>query len=131
MIGNFIIRQGSTQPWLQVQITQDGLVEMNLEAPKVKGCADDDCGDKSNVVDLTNAQVAFELRKCGRTPAQVALAGRTVVVDAECGIVRYEWALSDFPLPCLYYGTFVVRMPDATILRWPFAPEQLTIEVFP
>lgn len=127
MIGNFIIQLGSTVPWLDVQITQDGFVDMNLEAPKMKGCAAD-CDD-SNAIDLTNAQVTFELFKCGRTPARVANQGQVEVLDAKKGLVRYKWAVGDLSTRCLYYGTFVVKFDDGTILRWPYALEQLTIEV--
>lgn len=128
MIGNFIIQLGSTQPWLDVQISQDGFVDMNLEAPKPKGCGEG-CGDKSNIVDLTNAQVSFELYKCGRTPARVANQGVTEVLDPTCGLVRYKWSIGDLTDRCLYYGVFVVKMDDGTLLRWPYALEQLTIEV--
>lgn len=128
MIGNFTIRQGSTLPWLDVQITQDGFVDMNLEAPKLQGCGEG-CGDKDNIVDLTGAQVRFRLFKCGRTPSQVALTGTAEIVDAACGTVRYKWAPGDLPCACLFYGQFEIRMPDNTLLLWPFAKEQLTIEV--
>lgn len=127
MIGNFIIQLGSTLPWLSVQITKDGFVDVNLEAQPTKGCAK---GCDDNVLDLTDCQVSFELFKCGRTPARVATQGQTVIVgDPKQGCVQYQWAAGDLTSRCLYYGTFVVVMPDNTILRWPYALEQLTIEV--
>lgn len=129
MIGNFIIQKGSTLPWLDVQVTQDGFVDLNLEAADVKGCAPKSCGDKSNTVDLTDAQIAFELYKCGRVPSRVATMGQAEIVDATCGLVRYKWAIGDLTDACLYYGTFVITMTDGTLLRWPYAMEQLTIEV--
>lgn len=129
MIGNFIIRLGSTVPWLDVQLTKTGFVDLNLQAPKPKGCADDDCGDKDDLIDLTDADVRFELFKCGRVPAQVATMGLVEILDATCGMVRYKWAPTDLDCQCLYYGRFRVAYPDNTILLWPYAIEQLTIEV--
>lgn len=127
MIGNFIIQLGSTLPWLTVQITKDGFVDANLEATPTKGCANS-CDD--NVIDLTDCQVNFELFKCGRTPGFVVKLGQTVIVDdPTLGTVQYQWAAGDLTERCLYYGTFVIVMPDATVLRWPYALEQLTIEV--
>lgn len=128
MIGNFIIRVGSTQPWLDVQLTQDGFVDLNLTAPAPLGCAPG-CGDKDNIIDLTNAQVRFELYKCGREPARVAIQGTAEIVgDPTCGMVRYKWAAGDLLEACLYYGVFVITFPDASVLLWPYSREQLTIE---
>lgn len=130
MIGNFLIRRGSTLPWLDVQITQDGFTDLNLSANAPKGCATAPCGDKDNLVDLTGAQVSFELYTCGRTPMLVSTLGTTEIVDETCGTVRFKWAGGDLPAPyCLFYGVFVVKMIDGTVLRWPYAKEQLAIEV--
>lgn len=129
MIGNFLIRAGSTQPSLAVQITKDGFVDMNLEAPKPKGCGPQ-CQDPDGLVDLKYAVVSFQLYAAGRTPQPVAMGGRTYVSDSDCSEVTHDWGPDEIATPGLYYGQFKVVFKDQTVLLWPYEREQLTIEVF-
>lgn len=129
MIGNFIIKAGSTQPWLTVQIKKDGFVDLNLEAPKPKGCGPQ-CADPDDNVDLTNATVKFNLFAAGRTPQPVAVIGETVISDADCSEVTHQWDISETSTPGIFYGQFEITLKDQTLLLWPYEMEQLTIEVF-
>lgn len=137
MIGNFVLRRGSTQPWLEVHLTQDGFVDMNLEAPKPQGCGPQ-C-DPANTIDLTEATVAFNLFLAGREPRAVAMLGRTYAKrhceaghrehDRRCWSVVHEWDPAETFRPGLFYGQFTVTFPDNTLLKWPYQLEQLCVEI--
>ncbi len=129
MISNFQIKQGASVPYLEVQVTKDGMVSMYTQAP-VFGCTKD--GDNPNAVDLTNV-VAVKMRmyKCGRTPVEVGLSGQAVIADAAKGIVQYRWHPLDTSVPGHYYCVFEFTFSDNSLFKWPYQNESLTIEVFP
>lgn len=127
MISNFQIVQGATLPWLEVQLTKNGLMLMGPKWPQytcVDGVTD------PAIVDLTDAEsVKFYMWKCGRTPLAVGLSGEASVSDPKLGLVIYKWAATDTSVPGLFYGRFVVTFKDNTVFQWPFQLEALTIEI--
>lgn len=124
----FLIRVGATAPFLQVKITQEGLVDLSFNPPAV-GCQSQSYGTP---VDLTNATVRARMFRCGRPPApEVALLGTTEVVDAVNGIVQYKWASGDTLTAGSYYMSFEVVFLDNSKLIWPYMLEMFPIEVTP
>jgi len=133
MIGNFAIVQNASIPWLEVNLTKNGILPMQFQAPSF-GCSDKTLDP--NWVDLTDAEnVIFEMYKCGRTPLKIGLSGQAEIVDLggdlgkKTGLVRYKWHPNDTSVQGCYYGRFVVTFKDGTIFKWPYALESMTIEV--
>jgi len=125
MIANFMIPQGATQPSLEVTLTPTGQVPVQLPSQSY-GCQTTAIAG----VDLTDAVVSFELfNACSRTHDQKGVFGQVEVIDAVAGVVRYQWHPNDTADKGMFYGRFVVRFADNTILKWPYQIESLAIEV--
>lgn len=150
MIENFRIVSGSTVPFLDVQITKDGIVPLAAQAPSFDSCEGGKQTLDPNVLNLCDpdnpvASVAFQMFKCGRTPTLIASQGVASVLqekvvegagtDSEVtnfinyGMVRYEWHPDDTSVKGLYYGRFVLTFDDGRNFIWPYQLESLTIGV--
>jgi len=68
-------------------------------------------------VDLTNATVRFHMRKFGKTSALVDAAA--VIINAEAGVVQYNWIGSDTTATGSFQAEFEVTYPDSTIETFP------------
>jgi hypothetical protein len=68
-------------------------------------------------IDLTGADVAFELRE-PRNGATVVDAGANVA-DTTGGVVRYPWADGDTDEAGRYRGQFVVTFADGSVETFP------------
>lgn len=74
--------------------------------PSIEGV----CTDAAGPVDLTAADaVRFHLRALGSDPtADPTVDADAVVVDADAGLVRYDWQDGDTDLPGYYRAEFEV-----------------------
>lgn len=133
MIGNFVVRAGSTVPWLEVGITKDGVIPLNDNSKPVSN--DPNCpNDLNPFVDLTGATIQFQMVKCGRVPTAVSLTGTAESFklgdqDKFASQARFKWGVNDTMTPGLYYGTFVITFEDNSVLKWPLQSEALCIEI--
>lgn len=68
-------------------------------------------GDVSDVVDLTGCTVRFQMRKAD--DRRFTVNNEADVVDADGGIVRYQWGPNDLSVAGSYEVQWHVIYPDA------------------
>jgi predicted dehydrogenase len=89
-------------------------IKQNDTAPSLRATLKNGSG---TVIDLTDATVMFHMKAVGDTSVKVDAA--TSIVDAENGIVQYNWTSSDTDTAGSYYAEFEVTYNDGTIETFP------------
>lgn len=64
-------------------------------------------------IDLTGATVLFSMRS--QSGATVIEAQPALIVDAEAGVVEYEWTAEDTDDPGIYEAEFRVTLSDGNV----------------
>jgi hypothetical protein len=67
-------------------------------------------GNPSNIIDLTNCTVRFQMRKPDDKRYTVNMVAE--IVDATGGSVRYQWATNDLSVPGEYHVQWEITLPD-------------------
>ena len=89
-------------------------IKQNDTAPSLRATLKNGSG---TVIDLTNATVRFHMKAVGETSVKVDAVAN--IVDAEGGIVQYNWGASDTDTAGSYYAEFEVTYGDATVETLP------------
>jgi len=89
-------------------------IKQNDTVPSLRATLKNGSG---NAVDLTNATVRFHMRSLAGTSAKVDASA--AIVNANIGLVQYNWGASDTNTIGSYQGEFEVTYPDATIETFP------------
>jgi len=89
-------------------------IKQNDTAPSLRATLRDGSG---TVIDLTDATVRFHMKAVGGTAVKVDALSN--IIDAEGGIVQYNWASNDTDTAGSYYAEFEVTYSDGTIETFP------------
>ena len=89
-------------------------IKQNDTVPGIRATLKNGSG---NAIDLINATVRFHMRSLSGTTAKVDASA--TVVNANNGLVQYNWVATDTNTIGSYQGEFEVTYPDATVETFP------------
>lgn len=72
-----------------------------------------------NGINLTDADVVFNMRRIHGDQSPIIEAGEVTLVDASAGDVSYEWQPGDTDETGGFYGEFEVTFSDGSIETFP------------